>query len=236
MKAVILAAGHGSRLVSHNARHKALLPIGGRAVIDYTIDAFAQAGVTDLVVVVGHQEDVVRESVGSGSRHGVTIRYVFNPDYHRGNALSVSAARAFVDDGPFLLAMADHMISRDIVQRLLEDVDDSSALAVDFTPAPRHVEEGTRVQVDDQGLITAIGKALSRWDGIDSGVFRFTPRIFDAIDDLTAGQDELSQAVTRMIQQGHSVRAYDISGCFWQDIDTWEDLTFAREAIAVRGT
>ena len=207
-------------------------------MIDYTIDAFAQAGVTDLVVVVGHQEDVVRESVGSGSRHGVTIRYAFNPDYRRGNALSVSAARAFVDDGPFLLAMADHMISRDIVQRLLKDIDDGSALAVDFTPAPRHVEEGTRVRVDDQGLITAIGKTLSHWDGIDSGVFRFTPRIFDAIDNIMAGkrgQDELSQAVTRMIQEGHSLRAYDISGCFWQDIDTWEDLTFAREVIEARG-
>ena len=73
-------------------------------------------------------------------------------------------------------------------------------------------------------------------EGQDIRVFALDVSDFDAIDGLMAGQDELSQAVTRMIQQGHPLRAYDISGWFWQDIGTWEDLTFAREGIEVRGS
>lgn len=235
MKAVILAAGHGLRLVGNTVPHKALLLVRGRPVIDYTIDAFIRGGVTDIAIIVGHHGDALRDAVGDGSRYGVQIRYVFNPDHERGNALSVSVARTFVENSPFLLAMADHMVSTEIVQSLLDAEYEGGVLGVDFAPSLRHIEEGTRVRVDDQGFVSSIGKGLPEWDGIDSGVFRFTRDIFNAIDDLITQGDErneLSQAITQMIGSGHPLRAQDISGCFWHDVDTWDDLTFAREAVA----
>lgn len=237
MKAVILAAGYGSRFSEHNVRHKALLQVNGQRVIDYTLDAVRQAGISDVTLVIGHEGGLLQEALGNGDCHGVGITYVENPQYHRGNAVSVLAAREAVGDSPFILSMADHMPSPEIVCGLAERKcggESGNALAVDFNPAPRHVEEGTRVSVDEAGRIVSIGKQLQTWNGIDCGVFRFTPDIFDAVAATLAedeSRDELSQAVTGMIRSGRPLHAHDVSGGFWFDVDTWDDLEAVREII-----
>ncbi len=239
MRGVILAAGCGTRLSFHNGqRPKVLLPVAGRAIIDYTLEAFRQAGVTDLAIVIGYKGDALKESVGDGSRHGLRIQYVYNPDYKRGNALSLYVARHFTEDTPFLLSMADHMISPSLLARLLDIPAPANALAVDFTPSSSQIEEGTRVLISRDGLITHIGKDLSRWNGIDAGVFKLTSAIFEAITDLIGEKTteyELSQAITRMINRGGPLQACDVSDCFWHDIDTWEDLSLVRKTLAGEG-
>ncbi|NQW01616.1 MAG: NTP transferase domain-containing protein [Rhodospirillales bacterium] len=65
LRGVILTAGSGRRLSTHNEeRHKVLLPVNGRAIIDYTLEAFSQVGVTDLAIVIGYQGDAVKEPEG----------------------------------------------------------------------------------------------------------------------------------------------------------------------------
>ena len=239
MRGVILAAGCGTRISRHNGQpHKVLLPVAGRAIIDYTLEAFGQAGVTEVALVIGHQGDAVKRWVGDGGRMGLRVDYITNPDYELGNALSLSVARSYLGGDPFLLSMGDHMVSPALLERLVEAPEAGNLLAVDFTPAPRHVEEGTRVRVGPEGLVTHIGKGLARWDGIDAGAFRLSAAIFEAIDSLLgeeSAQYELSQAVTLMLAKGHALRARDISGCFWQDVDTWEDLVLVREMLAGGG-
>ena len=237
MRGVILAAGRGARLSMHSGqRPKVLLPVAGRAIIDHTLRTFGQAGVTDVAIVIGHRGDEVKRTVGDGSRQGLSIQYVTNSQYRLGNALSLYAAREFTGDDSFLLSMADHMVSQDLLARLLHIRDQGNVLAVDFGVSYRHQQEGTRVLVSPGGLVTRIGKKLSRWNGIDAGVFRLTPNIFKAIKDLIGEnrrEYQLSQAIRRMIQGGHNLFSCDISGCFWQDVDTWEDLISVRRALAV---
>ena len=236
MRGVILAAGCGTRLSAYKGRRsKVLLPIGGRPIIDYTLDAFRQVGVTDLVIVIGYEADVLRECVGDGSDRGLSIQYVFNPDYERGNALSLYAARPLMDGEPFLLAMADHVVSPELLARMLEIREPVNALAVDFTTSAHHLEESTRVMVDQEGLITDIGKEIIRWNGVDAGVFQLTPAVFEAIDEIISEKGSehlLSQAITRMIEREHVLWACDISSCFWHDIDTWDDLQVVRRVMA----
>lgn len=235
MKGVIIAAGTGTRLSHyHREPHKVLVPVAGRPVIDHTLEAFARAGLTDLVIVTGHNGDAIREWVGDGSRYGLCIRYVHNPDYRQGNALSLLAARRFTESDPFLLSMADHMVSHDLLERMLEIEGPVSALAVDYTLSAYQVEEGTRVQVGRDGLVARLGKGIAPWNGIDAGVFRLSPVIFEAIEELVegGGRCELSRAVSRMIARGYPLLACDITGCFWQDIDTGEDLDLVRKALA----
>ncbi len=239
MKGVILAAGQGTRLSANNGtRHKVLLRVGGKAIIDYALESFSSVGITDLAIVIGHQGNAVREWVGDGSKHGLNIRYVFNHEYMWGNALSLYAVRSFTDDDPFILSMADHMFSPSLLQRVIDMNSSTSVLAVDSRPDPRHITEGTRVLVNDVGLITSIGKDLPSWDGIDAGVFRLVPAIFDSITDIVSEKSteyQLSQAITRMINQGHPLEACDITGCFWQDVDTWEDLKLVRQTFEGAG-
>ena len=236
MRGIILAAGCGTRLSAYKGRRsKVLLPVAGRPIIDYTLEAFRQVGVTDLVIVVGYEADALRESVGDGSERGLSIEYVFNPDYEQGNALSLYAARPLMNGEPFLLSMADHVISSELLTRMLEIREPVNALAVDYTTSARHMEESTRVMVDGEGLIKQIGKEIIRWNGVDSGVFQFTPAVFEVIEEIISekgGEYLLSQAITRMIEREHLLRACDISGCFWHDIDTWDDLNVVRKVMA----
>ena len=240
MKAVILAAGHGSRFSQYGVRHKALLPVNGRTVIDYTLDGIQQAGISDICIVIGHEGQALQDVLGDGSVRGADITYVMNTEYHRGNAVSVLTAKEEVGTEPFILSMADHMPSAEIIQGLVDGASENgwnlNALAVDFDPDDRDVEEGTRVSVDNHGHIVAIGKNLPDWNGIDCGVFRFTPAIFEAIEAKLAEEhshDELSQAVTHMILAGNDLHAHDVDGAFWFDVDTWEDLKLARETLGL---
>lgn len=236
MKGVILAAGRGTRLSTSNGiGHKVLLRVAGRAIIDYALESFSHVGITDLAIVIGHHGDTIKEWVGDGTRQGLHIRYVFNPDYQLGNALSLYAARFFTADDSFVLAMADHMFSAPLLERIMDLNTTTSALAVDFGLSLDHIDEATRVQVNDVGLITSIGKNLPVWNAIDAGVFRLTPAIFDSIADILRQESteyQLSQAITRMIDQGYPLQASDITGCFWQDVDTREDLEIVRKAFA----
>lgn len=231
MKGVILAAGDGIRLAPLTLdRPKPLVLVLGRPLLDYTLDAFVAVGVTDLALVVGCKEEMIRAWVGDGRSYGAQVTYVYNPDYELENAISLYAARQAVPDQPFILSMADHMISPQILAHLLAMGDDHDTLCIDrLARACPQVNDATRVWVDEAGFITRIGKRIERWNAIDTGVFLFTPRIFDAISHLSCLQDEgcgISDAVTRLIEKGPGMRTCDVSGAFWMDVDTLEDLRY----------
>ena len=131
--------------------------------------------------------------------------------------------------------MADHMVSPDLLSRVHETQGYESVLAVDFDEATLERDEATRVFVDRDGLVARIGKGLPRWNGIDAGVFRLALPIYDSIADLMREERveyQLGEAVSRMLGKGHPLQACDISGCFWRDIDTWDDLQDARDVLA----
>ena len=236
MLAIILAAGRGTRLSPFTLEQpKALIQVGDRPIIDYTLEALAGAGINRVAIVTGHYGKLLKESVGDGSQHGLVIEYIYNPDYLRGNAISLYAARSFAGERSFLLSMADHLISYAMLEQLLDVNEVDSGLAVDFGSSARHMEDGTRVLANSEGLVTQIGKNLTRWSGIDAGVFRLTPAVFGAIEELLGEKRQeyqLSEAITRMMARGQQLHACDISGQFWHDIDTLDDLRYARRTLA----
>lgn len=236
MKGVILAAGDGTRLTPLTLdRPKPLVPVLGRPLLDYTLEAFVAVGITKLVLVVGYKEEMIRAWVGDGRRYGAQMTYVSNPDYELENAISLYAAREVASDQPFILSMADHMISPQLLKVLLAAQDRHDTLCVDYQAhAPPQVNDATKVWVNEAGFITRIGKEIEPWNAVDVGVFLFTPAIFAAIEELlSAGQQSpnISQSVTRLIQSGPGLRACDVSGAFWMDVDTLEDLRYVEQIL-----
>lgn len=76
MKAVLLAGGKGSRLKPYTAViPKPLMPIGERSVVEILLRQLAGAGVTEVLMCVGHQAHLIEAVVGDGARHGLSIRY-----------------------------------------------------------------------------------------------------------------------------------------------------------------
>jgi len=202
--------------------------------LDYTVEAFAQAGIEEIGLVVGYRGGMLAEYLRS-HRYGIRVRCLPNPNYERGNGSSVYAAGEFVGSEPFVLAMADHMISPQIPQRLVSTPVAGATLCVDRqAQAPPQFNDATRVWVDGNGLILRIGKTLEHWNAVDVGVFLFRPSIFPLLAELMEdgrGPCTVTRAVRRLIANGEGLRACDVSGCFWLDVDTRDDLTYARQAL-----
>jgi choline kinase len=201
-------------------------------LIGYPIKALAAAGVRDIAIVVGYLGDKVIEALGNGSDFGVRLQYIYNSDYLGENATSVYKVVEWVRGEPVVLCMGDHVIDGEIVNRLLDRQVFNETLCVDYTPALHHeVAEATKVTVDSAGCIEDIGKDLVYWDALDTGVFLLTEDFFGAIHELVQhrGTEVTISDVTRfLVRWGHPFDTCDVSGCFWADVDTKEDLGMVR--------
>jgi NDP-sugar pyrophosphorylase family protein len=230
MKAVIFASGIGTRLQCLTRDlPKPLVPVLGRCLVEYTIDAFVQAGFERLGVVMGYMGHMLPRHLGNGHRFGIRIDYLSNPDYRRGNATSIHACRQYVKDEPFVAAVADHMISGEILETLLACSCRSHTLCIDLhLDPPWRLIGATKVWVDKHDFVTHIGKDLVRFNALDTGVFLLGPRIFQHVSvGLRQGLGSITSVLQRMIARGDPLHACDVSGSFWLDVDTPEDLRYA---------
>ncbi len=228
-KGVVLAAGDGDRLGGLTSRlPKALVPVLGKPLILYPLEALAQAGIRDIAVVVGHLGNEIEGAVGRKPVSCVTVEYIPNPDYWGGNAISVEVAGQWAAGEPFVLCMGDHLMQPDYVARFMDGAPCREALGVDFRPGDHHVvDEATKVQVDGAGHIRDIGKELIVWDGIDTGVFLLTESFVNAVRELCTSRGkniEISDVIRFMLRRGQEFVTCDTSGLFWADIDTLEDI------------
>ncbi len=232
-KGIILAAGDGDRLGILTQRYpKALLPVGGQPLIGYPIATQAAAGIKEIAIVVGYLEDLIREALGDGSQFGVSLSYITNDDYLGGNAVSVHKAREWAQGAPVILCMGDHLIEKDLIGRLVESGAAGDTLCIDYNRKEYlDINEATKVALDGDGCITDIGKGLNYWDAFDTGVFLLTSCFFRVLKKLVRQYGvglEMSDAIQFLIAQGYHVGTCDVSGCFWMDVDTEDDLNMVR--------
>lgn len=238
MKAIVLAAGDGGRLGSHTEHlPKPLVPLDGTPLINYTLDALRTAGAGQAAVVLGYRADQLRAALEQDPR-GMRLSFVNNPDFRGGQSRSLRAAREFAAAGPALLVMADHVLSPGIIQNLLDGWHEGgpALAAIDRSTWPAaYVEEATRVAFDaGSGLVTAIGKHVTPWDGLDTGAFLLAPDAWDALDAVPA-DCELSEVLGHLAARSR-LAAVDVTGCFWYDVDTAEDLAAASAMLAAGRT
>ena len=233
-KGIILAAGDGDRLGSLTIScPKVLLPVKDKTpLITYPIEALVSAGISEIAIVVGYLGDKVIDGLGSGASFGVNLQYIANPLYLEGSAISLYQARDWAQGEPIVLCMGDHLINGELVRRLLDRQSFSETLCIDYTPAQYHeVAEATKVTVDRDGCIKDIGKELVYWDALDTGVFMVTKKFFQAVQELIQQFGvgiEITDVVRFLISEGHCFQTCDVSGCFWVDVDTEEDLNLVR--------
>lgn len=233
MKAVILSAGPGTRLrTGENDLPKPLTPLFGLTLVERAILSCNKAGVREFLVVVGSQKETLIPHLEElKERHRLSIQMVENPAWELGNGTSVLACEPYLDE-PFLLIMGDHLFDPQILQRLMEEKEGELCwLAVDtHLESIRDIEEATKVWVEDN-RITAIGKDISSFNGVDTGLFLCQPSIFEALRAAQAeGDFTLSGGVRKLIEKG-KMAWVSARGLFWHDIDTKEHLQQARTLL-----
>ncbi|MCW5588519.1 MAG: nucleotidyltransferase family protein [Legionellales bacterium] len=108
MKAMILAAGHGKRmlpLTEHTA--KCLLKIGKKSLIEYHLEALARAGIKEIIINVAKWASQIQTALGDGSRYGVTIEYSYEGEEPLETGGGILHALPLIGDDPFLVISAD---------------------------------------------------------------------------------------------------------------------------------
>lgn len=227
--AVILAAGNGDRFKNPDRESKLLHPVLGQPLILRTLETAAAAGVSTLTVVLGYQADRVRGVIERHRLPGVTLQFAVNPDWDLENGVSAFAARDLCRGRRFALLMGDHLFEPAVLERLVSlDIDTrDSVLGIDTrTQDPEIVAEATKVRLAGDRIV-AIGKQLTTWDALDTGLFLFTPALFDALEEaIEVGETTLSAGVQRLAAAG-LMRGADLGPANWCDIDTVDDVRLA---------
>lgn len=229
MQAVILAAGTGSRLneVSQGLP-KCLLPIGEQTLIEHQLEALSDAGIGQVLIVVGYKADEVRKVVGNRAT------YIENDRYAQTNSLfSLSLASEWVQ-GPFVLMNSDVLFHPDILHRLLSKK--GNALAYDSTSVTG--QEQTKVALREEKVID-LGKDLPTEiaRGESLGLLCFdtegSKALFARVKALiqNGGEKSWVMEAVRCTCNSISIRGVNIAGLPWAEIDFPYDLNRAQKEV-----
>jgi choline kinase len=234
MNCLIIAAGHGSRLRDISPS-KPLTPVAGVPLIEHVARAAAAGGASAFTIVTGHEADRLETFLADLSeRLGLPTLTVRIADWDRPNGHSVMAGAASIA-GDYLLAMSDHLFDPAIVRLLLAAPAAALTLAVDRDLANPllDMDDATKVALGEDGAILRIGKILERFDAIDTGLFRATPELAEAIRAAVAegGAGSLSEGVQRLADRGKAMTV-EIGGARWLDVDDAIALAKAENMLA----
>ena len=234
MNCLIIAAGHGSRLRDISPS-KPLTPVAGVPLIEHVARAAAAGGARAFTVVTGHEAGRLEAFLAELSlRLGLPVATVRIADWDRPNGHSVLAGAAAIQ-GDYLLAMSDHLFDPAIVRLLLGAPAAALTLAVDRNLANPllDMDDATKVALGPDGAILRIGKTLERFDAIDTGLFRATPALAEAIEAAVAegAAGSLSDGVQRLAGQGKAMTV-EIGGARWLDVDDPAALAKAEALLA----
>jgi len=230
VKAVILAAGEGQRL--GRGVPKPLVNILGLTLLERSVFTLREAGVEEIIVVSGFKGHLLASLV---AERGLEVKVIENGDYKGGSATSILAAKDHVGDR-FLVVTGDHLFEPSAIKGL-SNARGSFVAAIDSTA--RHVDptEATKVLFSN-GRVERIGKDLTEFNGLDAGAFICSQEVFPVIERcVDEGRGAWNDVKREWIDSSaREMRAFDLKGAFWLDVDTEEDLKRARQLLLQRLT
>jgi len=236
-KAMLLAAGRGTRLRPlTDGIPKAMIRIGGKPLLEHTIEHLAGLGIRELVINLYHRPELVQGHFGDGRRWGVRIHYSIEREL-LGTAGGVKEVQDLLGDGPFVVWYADNL-SRCHVHRMYQFHRRRRAL---ITVALYHRKDPTAsgiVGVDRNGRIERFLEK-PRLDQIFShrvsaGILIVEPAVLDIIP-AQPGVDFGRDVLPLLLVRGERLFGYPLSdseGLWW--IDTPADLERVQSAWEMR--
>ncbi len=236
MKGLVLAGGAGTRLrpLTHTGA-KQLVPVANRPVLFYVIDNLADAGVTDIGVIISPETgQEVQEALGDGSRFDVEFTYILQ-DKPQGLAHAVATARPYLQDADFVMYLGDNLIGtkiRESVEKfqanpklsgwvMLKEVSNPSAFGVAAVN-----EDGDVVKLIEKPADPPSNLALV-------GIYLFRPAVHDAIDQIepsARGELEITDAIDKLISLGGKVRFSRVTS-WWLDTGKKDDMLLANDTV-----
>jgi glucose-1-phosphate thymidylyltransferase len=233
MRAVILAAGQGTRLRPVTlTMPKPLVPVANKPLIMYSIDVLKTAGLTEIAIVVNDMDSPIVSQLGNGSALGVQLDYVVQQQ-QLGLAHAISLCKPFVGEKPFCVFLGDN-IFQDKMTPLLTGFEASDAEAtIALVPVPDPQRFGVAV-VKDGRIEQLIEKPKDPPSNLAiSGVYLFRPSIWEAIANIkpsARNELEITDAMQWLVTHGRNVQPYVLNG-WWIDAGKPDSIMQANQFV-----
>ena len=233
MKAVVLAAGKGERLLPLTEnRPKHLLPIGGKPLLEWILEGMVGAGVDEALLVTHYMEEQIKGYFGDGKRLGLELSYVSQEEM-RGTADAFRMAEDFAGGEEFLGVYGDLFLPPEGFEALIRarrkgettmcvvPVDDPSRMGVVAL-------EGDRVTA----IVEKPAPGEEPSDLANAGMYIFQPGIFRLIDETglsSRNEYEITDSLRALIDSGATLRAVTLPRGSWLDVGLPWNLLEANE-------
>ncbi|MEV3930317.1 MULTISPECIES: glucose-1-phosphate thymidylyltransferase [unclassified Streptomyces] len=234
MKALVLSGGAGTRLrpITHTSA-KQLVPVANKPVLFYGLEAIAEAGITDVGIIVGDTAPEIREAVGDGSALGIDVTYI-PQDEPRGLAHAVLIARDFLGDDDFVMYLGDNFIVGGIAGLVEEFRTERPEAQILLTKVPNPTAFGV-AELDAEGRVASLEEKPKepKSDLALVGVYLFTPAVHEAVRSIEPswrGELEITHAIQWLIDHQHDVRSTTISG-YWKDTGNVTDMLEVNRSV-----
>ena len=240
MRAIVLCAGQGKRLLPLTASEpKCLLPIDGdRRVLDVQLRAIARCGIERATVMVGFGAEAVERHLARNRVPGLLVDTLYNPFYATTDNLITCwlARQAMTED--FLLLNGDTLFEDEVLRTVLEG--STCPITVTVNGKSAYDADDMKVTLASDGRLTAIGKKipLDEVDAESIGMLLFqgsgVDSWRDALETTVRNPDSLNLwylSVVNDLAKRIAIKTTTITGMWWQEIDSPEDLEAARAGL-----
>jgi len=236
MKAVILAAGKGTRMKElTNELPKPMLRVQGRPILEHILLGLKAAGIREFFIVTGWRADVIESYFGDGSKWGVTIQYG-RQAVQDGTGKAPEVAKDFVGASPFVLTYGDILVKPETYAQMLhrfredyfsgvvtvtgsEDVTKGGLFFFDEKFCLKHlVEKPTAEQLERLRAEGWLKKGDTAW--YNAGIYIFRPSLFEftaRLQKSPRGEYELTDAIAALLATHHVLAGLRIEGR-WVDV------------------
>jgi L-glutamine-phosphate cytidylyltransferase len=237
MKAVILAAGQGTRIRSVHGEHpKCLIEVDNTTILDHQLDALYKAGITDVAIVVGYEKaQIINHVMSSRLSRTQRIHFIENPAFAiTNNIYSLWLALEWLRGDSFIVLNADVIFDAEVLDIAVQS-NAPISMIVD-----RVWRDETMKVVIHGDRVMQMSKKISRerFSGTYIGITLFSKaiqaRFFEKMNAvISAGRvnDFFNVAVQELVDEGVHVGYTSTDGLAWAEIDDPTDLSFAQQNV-----
>ncbi|HSK28639.1 MAG TPA: NDP-sugar synthase [Candidatus Limnocylindria bacterium] len=240
MKAMVLAAGQGTRLrplTDHQP--KALVPVAGRPMIEYALLLLRHYGIREVIINLHHLGEHIERHLGDGSNLGLEIRYSTEQELlDTGGGLF--KARPFLQRETFLVINTDTLIDLNLAAVIEFHRNTGATATLVLRPDERADQYGS-IDIDAEGRICRFLATSARVQAsgptrklMFTGVQILEPKVFDYMGEDKLGQkfSTTKETYPRMLAGGEALYGYYFDG-FWQDLGTHERIKAAEQHLTL---